>query len=129
MGAKHLHEKKERQKQCRKTRVDSWSSFLVHLLDCPFMFFLQFVQGLIIVTFIFSIQVVTCGSIPLESSFQKVPRCVYVSTELYEYRGWGRKSANPKHRFFSWGCRHVEVSFCHYSGMGLLLLKITRIVS
>ncbi|KAI8567345.1 hypothetical protein RHMOL_Rhmol02G0114500 [Rhododendron molle] len=52
--------------------------------------------------------VVTCGSIPLESSFQKVPRCVYVSTELYEYRGWGGKSANPKHRFFSWGCRHVE---------------------
>ncbi|KAA8515572.1 hypothetical protein F0562_018817 [Nyssa sinensis] len=52
--------------------------------------------------------VVTCGSIPLESSFQRVPRCVYVSTELYEYRGWGGKSANPKHRFFSWGCRHSE---------------------
>ncbi|XAR65715.1 hypothetical protein NMG60_11009911 [Bertholletia excelsa] len=52
--------------------------------------------------------VVTCGSIPLESSFQRVPRCVYVSTELYEYRGCGGKSANPKHRFFSWGCRHQE---------------------
>ncbi|XP_059663073.1 uncharacterized membrane protein At1g16860 isoform X1 [Cornus florida] len=52
--------------------------------------------------------VVTCGSIPLESSFQRVPRCVYVSTELYEYRGWGGKSATPKHRFFSWGCRHTE---------------------
>ncbi|XP_058201104.1 uncharacterized membrane protein At1g16860-like [Rhododendron vialii] len=52
--------------------------------------------------------VVTCGSIPLESSFQKVPRCVYVSTKLYEYRGWRGKSAKPKHRFFSWGCRHVE---------------------
>lgn len=52
--------------------------------------------------------VVTCGSIPLESSFQKVPRCVYVSTELYEYRGWGGKSANTKHRFFSWGCRNSE---------------------
>lgn len=52
--------------------------------------------------------VVTCGSIPLESSFQRVPRCVYVSTELYEYRGWGGKSANPKHRFFSWSCSHVE---------------------
>ncbi|KAH7857899.1 hypothetical protein Vadar_017726 [Vaccinium darrowii] len=52
--------------------------------------------------------VVTCGSIPLESSFQRVPRCVYVSTELYEYRGWGGKSANPKHRLFSWGCSHVE---------------------
>ncbi|XAR53832.1 hypothetical protein NMG60_11022528 [Bertholletia excelsa] len=52
--------------------------------------------------------VVTCGSIPLESSFQKVPRCVYISTELYEYRGWGGKSANSRHRFFSWGCRYAE---------------------
>ncbi|KAF7801644.1 putative membrane protein [Senna tora] len=54
--------------------------------------------------------VVTCGSIPLESSYQRVPRCVYVSTELYEYKGWGGKSANPNHRCFSWGCRHSEVS-------------------
>ncbi|KAJ9689868.1 hypothetical protein PVL29_012500 [Vitis rotundifolia] len=52
--------------------------------------------------------VVTCGSIPLESSYQRIPRCVYVSTELYEYRGWCGKSANPKHRFFSWGSRHSE---------------------
>jgi hypothetical protein len=52
--------------------------------------------------------VVTCGSIPLESSFQRVPRCVYVSTELYEYRGLGGRSANPKHRFFSWARRHSE---------------------
>ncbi|KAK6917811.1 hypothetical protein RJ641_018562 [Dillenia turbinata] len=52
--------------------------------------------------------VVTCGSIPLESSYQRVPRCVYVSTELYEYRGWGGKSANSNHRFFSWGSRHAE---------------------
>ncbi|GLT41337.1 hypothetical protein SLA2020_154100 [Shorea laevis] len=52
--------------------------------------------------------VVTCGSIPLDSSYQRVPRCVYVSTELYEYKGWGGKSANPKHRCFSWGCRHSE---------------------
>ncbi|XP_028755283.1 uncharacterized membrane protein At1g16860-like [Neltuma alba] len=52
--------------------------------------------------------VVTCGSIPLESSYQKVPRCVHVSTELYEYRGWGGKSANPKHRSFTWGSRYSE---------------------
>ncbi|GMH15765.1 hypothetical protein Nepgr_017606 [Nepenthes gracilis] len=52
--------------------------------------------------------VVTCGSIPLQSSFQKLPRCVYVSSQLYEYRGCGGKSAHPKHRFFSWGCRHSE---------------------
>ncbi|KAF8092500.1 hypothetical protein N665_0413s0040 [Sinapis alba] len=52
--------------------------------------------------------VVTCGSIPLESSYQRTPRCVYVSTELYEYKGLGGRSANPKHRCFSWGCRHAE---------------------
>ncbi|KAI3466528.1 hypothetical protein Pfo_023191 [Paulownia fortunei] len=52
--------------------------------------------------------VVTCGSIPLETSFQKVPRCVYISSELYEYRGCGGKPANAKHRFFSWGSRHSE---------------------
>ncbi|KAG8365369.1 hypothetical protein BUALT_Bualt18G0097500 [Buddleja alternifolia] len=52
--------------------------------------------------------VVTCGSIPLETSFQRVPRCAYVSTELFEYRGCGGKPANDKHRFFSWGCIHSE---------------------
>ncbi|OIV91833.1 hypothetical protein TanjilG_17825 [Lupinus angustifolius] len=52
--------------------------------------------------------VVTCGSIPLESSYQRVPRCVYVSTELYEYKGLGGKPANPKHRCFSWGSRYSE---------------------
>ncbi|XP_011086219.1 uncharacterized membrane protein At1g16860-like isoform X1 [Sesamum indicum] len=52
--------------------------------------------------------VVTCGSIPLETSFQKVPRCVYVSSELYEYRGCAGKPANSKHHFFSWACSHSE---------------------
>ncbi|XP_062088249.1 uncharacterized membrane protein At1g16860 [Humulus lupulus] len=52
--------------------------------------------------------VVTCGSIPLESSYQKETRCVYVSTELYEYKGWGGKPANPRHRCFSWGSRYSE---------------------
>ncbi|RYR11403.1 hypothetical protein Ahy_B04g068933 isoform E [Arachis hypogaea] len=52
--------------------------------------------------------VVTCGNVPLESSFQKVPRCVYTSTSLYEYRGWDSKAANPKHRRFTWGLRSAE---------------------
>ncbi|KVH96888.1 uncharacterized membrane protein At1g16860-like isoform X1 [Cynara cardunculus var. scolymus] len=52
--------------------------------------------------------IVTCGSIPLESSFQKVARCVYVSTDLYEYNGFGGKSSNAKHRCFSWGCTNSE---------------------
>ncbi|GFY97319.1 hypothetical protein Acr_11g0016250 [Actinidia rufa] len=52
--------------------------------------------------------VVTCGNVPLESSFQKVPRCVYTSTTLYEYRGWDSKAANPTHRRFTWGLRSSE---------------------
>ncbi|XP_060185296.1 uncharacterized membrane protein At1g16860-like [Lycium barbarum] len=52
--------------------------------------------------------VVTCGSIPLETSFQRIPRCVYASTELHKYKGWVGKSAHPRHRCFSWGRRHSE---------------------
>ncbi|XP_044967722.1 uncharacterized membrane protein At1g16860-like isoform X1 [Hordeum vulgare subsp. vulgare] len=52
--------------------------------------------------------VVTCGNFPLESSFQRIPRCVYTSTRLYEYRGWGSKTANPKHRRFTWGLQRAE---------------------
>ncbi|GAA0163897.1 hypothetical protein Leryth_027389 [Lithospermum erythrorhizon] len=52
--------------------------------------------------------VVTCGNVPLESSFQRVPRCVYTSTSLHEYRGWDSKAANPTHRRFSWGIRYAE---------------------
>ncbi|KAL9273247.1 putative membrane protein [Drosera capensis] len=53
--------------------------------------------------------IVTCSSTPLESSFQKVPRCVYVSTELLEYKGCRGKSANPRHHRFSWGRRYSEL--------------------
>uniref|UniRef100_A0A1D1Y1M4 Putative membrane protein At1g16860 n=1 Tax=Anthurium amnicola TaxID=1678845 RepID=A0A1D1Y1M4_9ARAE len=52
--------------------------------------------------------VVTCGSIPLETSYQGVSRCVYVSTELHEYRGWSGKPANPHHKRLTWGLRHAE---------------------
>lgn len=55
------------------------------------------------------LQVVTCGNVPLESAFQKVSRCVYTSTSLYEYRGWDSKAANPEHRRFTWGLRSLEV--------------------
>ncbi|XP_006352378.1 uncharacterized membrane protein At1g16860 [Solanum tuberosum] len=52
--------------------------------------------------------VVTCGSIPLETSFQRVPRCVYASTELHEYKACVGNCANPRQRSFSWGRRHSE---------------------
>lgn len=65
-----------------------------------------------------TLQVVTCGNLPLESSFQRVPRCVYTSTCLYEYRGWDSKAANTTHHRFTWGLRSMEVSLveiqaCH----------------
>lgn len=59
-----------------------------------------------------NLQIVTCGSVPLESTFTRVPRCVYTSTSLYEYRGWNSKPANPQHRLFTWGLRATEVSDC-----------------
>ncbi|RZR86855.1 hypothetical protein BHM03_00014137 [Ensete ventricosum] len=37
-----------------------------------------------------------------------VPRCVYTSTGLYEYRGWNSKTANSQHRRFTWGLRSKE---------------------
>ncbi|KAF5760530.1 putative uncharacterized membrane protein [Helianthus annuus] len=52
--------------------------------------------------------IVTCGSIPLESSFQKVERCVYVSTELFEHKRGRGKSPVANHCCFSWGCSNSE---------------------
>ncbi|KAJ7551149.1 hypothetical protein O6H91_06G001000 [Diphasiastrum complanatum] len=52
--------------------------------------------------------VVTCGSVPLESSFQKVNRCIYTSTGLREYRSSGSKPAKEKQRRFTWALRHLE---------------------
>ncbi|CAM8894788.1 unnamed protein product [Rhodiola kirilowii] len=51
--------------------------------------------------------VVTCGNVPLESSYGKVQRCVYTSTSLYEYRGWNSKAANGTRRL-TWGLRSCE---------------------
>ncbi|KAL3632807.1 hypothetical protein CASFOL_025791 [Castilleja foliolosa] len=52
--------------------------------------------------------VVTCGNIPLESSFQNFPRCVYTSTSLYEYRGWESKAVTSTQRRFTWALRFSE---------------------
>ncbi|KAG6545143.1 hypothetical protein Mapa_013408 [Marchantia paleacea] len=52
--------------------------------------------------------VVTCGSVPLESSYLKVNRCIYTSTGLYEYRSLFSKPAKETHHFFTWGVRHME---------------------
>jgi len=42
---------------------------------------------------------VTCDNISLELSNQKVPTCVYMSSELYEYKEWGR---------ITWGSTHTR---------------------
>lgn len=52
--------------------------------------------------------VVTCGSVSLESSYEKVSKCVYTSTSLYEYRGLNVNPANSKQRCFTWGLRYLE---------------------
>ncbi|KAL9671963.1 hypothetical protein QQ045_009537 [Rhodiola kirilowii] len=41
--------------------------------------------------------VVTCGSIPLESTYQRVARCIYASAELVESRGCSGKCTKVKH--------------------------------
>lgn len=85
---------------------------------------------LLIIKLVDFLKVVTCGNHPLESSFQRVPRCVYTSTSLYEYRGWGSKPANPTHRRFTWGLRSMEVRklinviITKYSGFEALLVNI-----
>nr|GEV38001.1 uncharacterized membrane protein At1g16860-like [Tanacetum cinerariifolium] len=65
-------------------------------------------MGLVIMMLCISL-VVICGCLPLGSAFQKVRRCVHISMELYEFKGWRGKSANPKNQCFSWGCRDYEV--------------------
>ena len=78
-----------------------------------------------VICFVHVLKVVTCGNMPLESSFQKVPRCVYTSTSLYEYRGWSSKAVNPTHRRFTWGLRSLEVSD---SRLNLLLWLINFVL-
>ncbi|KAG6503736.1 hypothetical protein ZIOFF_036060 [Zingiber officinale] len=53
--------------------------------------------------------VVTCGNFPLETSYHKLPRCVYTSTGLYEYKGWDAKNdSSEHHQPFTWGLRSME---------------------
>ncbi|KAH7426804.1 hypothetical protein KP509_10G017500 [Ceratopteris richardii] len=52
--------------------------------------------------------IVTCGSVPLESSYQKVSRCVYTACGLYEYRSLKARPAKEKHMIFTWGLRYTE---------------------
>lgn len=50
----------------------------------------------------------SCEDLSLESSYEKVGRCVYTSTLLYEYNGFGSKLTNPSSRYFKWNLAYVE---------------------
>ncbi|XP_008810698.2 uncharacterized membrane protein At1g16860-like isoform X1 [Phoenix dactylifera] len=50
----------------------------------------------------------SCGDLSLESSYEKVGRCAYTSTLLYEYCGFGSKPANANSKFFQWNLAYVE---------------------
>ncbi|KAI5069024.1 hypothetical protein GOP47_0015325 [Adiantum capillus-veneris] len=52
--------------------------------------------------------IVTCGSVPLDTSYQRISRCIYTSCGLYEYRSAKAKPARPKHMTFTWGLRYME---------------------
>lgn len=56
-----------------------------------------------------SCQPVSCGDVSLESSYEKVPSCVYTSTLLYEYEGFGLKAFNVQKPCLFWGLAYTEV--------------------
>ncbi|KAF5733279.1 hypothetical protein HS088_TW17G00821 [Tripterygium wilfordii] len=53
----------------------------------------------------------SCGSVSLESSYEKAARCIYTSTCLYEYRGFNLSPANFNKSCFRWSLAYCE-RFC-----------------
>lgn len=51
---------------------------------------------------------VSCGSISLESSYERAARCTYVSTLLYEYGGFGVKPMNANTSCLQWNLKYCE---------------------
>ncbi|KAJ7951360.1 Ubiquitin-specific protease family C19-related protein [Quillaja saponaria] len=50
----------------------------------------------------------TCGSVSLESSYEKATRCIYASTLLHEYRGLGLRPKNASNLCFRWNLTYCE---------------------
>ncbi|XP_048232066.1 uncharacterized membrane protein At1g16860 [Ricinus communis] len=50
----------------------------------------------------------SCGSVPLESSYERAPRCIYSSTLLYEYGGFGLKAKGANTSCFQWSLTYCE---------------------
>lgn len=50
----------------------------------------------------------SCGSVSLESSYEKASRCIYSSTLLYEYGGLGLKPVKVNRSCFQWSLTYCE---------------------
>ncbi|KAL5792173.1 hypothetical protein ACOSP7_000767 [Xanthoceras sorbifolium] len=50
----------------------------------------------------------SCGSVYLESSYEKATRCIYTSTLLYEYGRLGLKPVDVNKACFQWGLAYCE---------------------
>ncbi|XWS35932.1 hypothetical protein CRYUN_Cryun20dG0039000 [Craigia yunnanensis] len=52
--------------------------------------------------------IASCGSLSLETSYERVARCIYASTLLYEYGQFGLKPVNVNRSFFHWNLAYGE---------------------
>ncbi|KAL2461444.1 putative membrane protein [Abeliophyllum distichum] len=52
---------------------------------------------------------VSCGSVSLESSYEKVAQCVYTSTLLYEFGELGLKPSDVRNSCFNWRLAYAEI--------------------
>ncbi|KAJ0053153.1 hypothetical protein Pint_00642 [Pistacia integerrima] len=50
----------------------------------------------------------SCGSLSLESSYERATRCIYTSTLLYEYGSFGLKPVNVRKSCFQWSLAYCE---------------------
>ncbi|KDP28437.1 hypothetical protein JCGZ_14208 [Jatropha curcas] len=50
----------------------------------------------------------SCGSVSLESSYERATRCIYASTLLYEYGGFGLKPKDANTSCFQWSLTYCE---------------------
>ncbi|WMV11619.1 hypothetical protein MTR67_005004 [Solanum verrucosum] len=55
-----------------------------------------------------NVKLVSCGNVSLESSYEKVGRCVYTSTLLFECGKLGLKPADVKESCFGWRLAYSE---------------------
>lgn len=58
----------------------------------------------------FCIQFASCGTVSLESSYEKATGCIYASTSLYEYRGMPLIFQKITQPYCGWRLAYSEVS-------------------